>query len=252
MTCWWVAGISRHSVATLAVESLSVDSVERSEVLRYLGYRGQELTPELEARLDDAIAHCLEMARPRACLRSFDIESNTVRDDGVPELVLAGAALRLSGESISKHLSGAVAVGVMAVTLGMGVERELKRLSLTDAMGQVIFDAAATAVVERAADAAEARLVADAAARGLYTTWRFSPGYGDFPLESQTTLLAALDAQRRLGITLTPSLLMVPTKSVTAVVGYFDEPQQKARPGCAACNLHDWCTVRTSGTTCQR
>ena len=233
------------------VESLEVSSVPRGEALRYLGYRGQELGPELEIRLDEACTRCLEVARPRACLRSFGVASRSVNELGVPELALEGSSLRLQGESIAQHLAGASAVGVMAVTLGAGVERELRCFSLTDALGQTLFDAAATALVERAADAAEALLVADAAERGLYTTWRFSPGYGDLPLSCQPALLASLDATRLLGISLTPSLLMVPTKSVTAVVGYFEEPQVRARPGCATCNLRDWCQIRARGRTCR-
>lgn len=233
------------------VESLEVTSLERAEVLRYLGYHGQEVTSEVEERLDGAMASCLSLARPRACLRSFACGTRTSRNDGTPELPLLGCALVLEGKSIAEHLEGAVEVGVMAVTIGAGVERELRRLSLTDPLGQMLFDAAATAAVERAADAAEALLVADAASRGLYANWRFSPGYGDLPLACQPTLLAALDATRRLGITLTPSLLMVPTKSVTAVLGYFPEPHPGTRPGCKECNLRDYCSIRASGTTCQ-
>ena len=77
-----------------------------------------------------------------------------------------------------------------------------------------------------------------------------APGYGDLPLSCQPTLLSVLDATRRLGITLTPSLLMVPTKSVTAVLGYFPQPRIGARPGCKECNLRDYCSIRASGTTC--
>ena len=234
----------------LMVESLAVTELARAEVLRYLGHRGQELAPELAARIDEACVRCLEVARPRACLRAFDVAVHPVDADGAPAIALEGSALRLEGKSITAHLEGAVAVGVMAVTLGVGVERELRRLSLTDPLGQTLFDAAATAAVERAADATEALLVANAAERGLYTTWRYSPGYGDLPLDCQPTLLASLDATRLLGISLTPSLLMVPTKSVTAVVGYFEEPQVRARPGCGSCNLRDYCQIRARGITC--
>lgn len=232
------------------VEALSVSSVDRFEVLRYLGHRGQEVTPDIEARLEDAIARCLALSRPRACVRSFDVGGRTVSEDGIPELSLAGCALRLSGTSISQHMEGAVAIGVMAVTLGAAVDQELRRLSLTDPVSQVMLDAVATATVESAADAAEALLVSDAASRGLFTNSRFSPGYGDLPLDCQQALLATLDATRLLGITLTPSLLMVPTKSVTAVVGYFMEPQASSHLGCESCNLRDYCNVRAAGTTC--
>lgn len=233
------------------VASLEVPSVNRNEVLRYLGYRGQELTPEMEARLAQVTARGLELARPRACLRAFEVKDRVVNDDGVPEVRLADCALILPGKSIAEHLDGAVSVGIMAVTLGAEVDRELRRLSLTDALEQVLFDAVCTAIVERAADSAEALLVADAAQRGLYTNWRFSPGYGDLPLSCQPALLAVLDATRRLGLTLTPSLLMVPTKSVTAVLGYFHEPREGTRSDCGTCNLREFCTIRRKGMTCR-
>lgn len=233
-----------------SVASLNIKTLRRGEVLRYLGHRGQEMTAELETRLDEATRRCLALARPRACLRLFDIESLRAREDGVPELRLVDCALRLEGASITQHLADAVAVGVMAVTLGAGIDQELRRLSLTDPLGQVLFDAVATAAVEEAADAAEALLVDTAWERGLHTNARFSPGYGDFPLSCQPTLLSVLDATRRLGITLTPSLLMVPTKSVTAVVGCFAEPQKRTQPGCAVCNLREYCTIRAQGATC--
>lgn len=48
---------------------------------------------------------------------------------------------------------------------------------------------------------------------------RFSSGYGDLPLESQKPIFSVLLPERNLGITLTDSMLMFPTKSVTAFVG---------------------------------
>ena len=202
----------------LTVEKYEVVSVDRAEVLRYMGYAGQRLTDELDARIDEVVARCLAVARP------------------------AG--------SIQKHLAGAVAVGVMAVTVGMGVERELRRLSLSDPVAQVIFDAAGTTAVERAADACEASIVAAAHDRGLYTNFRFSPGYGDMPLSAQPVLLATLDAQRKLGITLSKSLLMTPTKSVTAVVGLFGEPQPSSHASCSDCLCRDFCRILRTGSPC--
>lgn len=232
------------------VEDYRIDSVDRGEVLRYLGYSGQALDDELDARIDGVMARCLAVGRPRGVTRVFEVEGTAARD-GTPVLSLSGTSLELVGSSIARHLDGAVAVGVLAVTAGMGVEAELRRLSLTDRVAQVILDAAGSALVERAADAAEASLVAQASARGLYCGTRFSPGYGDLPLETQPSLLAALDAGRLLGITLSDSLLMSPTKSVTAVTGFFERPPADARPGCAACYARDFCILRRSGRTCR-
>lgn len=232
------------------LKSYQIDALDRKEVLRYLGYRGQEVTPELDARLDAAIASCLAIGRARASIAVYDVAGREELPDGTPQVTLADTALTLVGTSMQRHMRGARKVGVLAVTIGMGVERELERLSLTDRLGQVLFDAAATTMVERAADAAEATLVGMAAREGLYTNFRFSPGYGDMPMQTQHVLLDALDA-RRLGITLSPTLLMTPTKSVTAVVGMFDAPQPSTHASCADCFCRAFCNLRAAtGRTC--
>lgn len=234
----------------LVRRDLDVRSVERGEVLRYLGYAGQELTPELDARIDDVVAACLAACRPQGVTRVFDV-SGRGESGGAPVIRLRGTALELVGHSIAEHLDGALAVGVLAVTVGMGVEAELRRLSLTDRVAQVIFDAAGTAAVERAADAAEAAIVAEAHERGLFCAARFSPGYGDLPLATQPVLLDALDAGRLLGIRLSPALLMSPTKSVTAVVGLFDRPRAGAHASCGGCPCRDFCVLLRAGSTCR-
>jgi cobalamin-dependent methionine synthase I len=79
--------------------------------------------------------------------------------------------------------------------------------------------------------------------RGLYLRPRFSPGYGDFPLECQTALAGALELNKRIGITLTDSLLMAPSKSVTAVIGISNIPRTCTVHGCEACAKTD-CAYR--------
>lgn len=230
----------------IARETYDIRGVQRSDVLRYLGHNGQAISADLDARIDAAVARCLSAARPRGSIASFPVASI-----GTQSVELVGCALPLTGTDIATHLADATEVALMAVTLGADVDRELRRLSLVDAFEQVLFDAAATAIAERAADAAEARIRAYARDLGAYTSWRFSPGYGDLPLDIQPTFLAALDATRQLGITLTPSNLMVPTKSVTALVGIHPSPQPGQGTPCSTCNLAEFCTIRPSGRTCR-
>ena len=240
-----------RSAATLPhsqfISSFEIDSVSRSEVLRYLGYAGQEYSTELDDALSREIDRALAISTPKGTGQIFEVER---MDPAIPRVVLKDTALVLDGEDMQKHLAGAKEVGVFAVTLGMANERELRRLSLPDRLSHVLFDAASVALVERAADAAEAEMVRRAAEEGLFCNWRFSPGYGDLPLETQPTLLAALNAQRLLGIALSPSLLMTPTKSVTALVGLFDEPQKSTHMSCAKCVCHDFCSFLAHGRTC--
>lgn len=201
-----------------------------------MGYSGQKLAPELKDRVDAAIARCSEVARPAHVVHAF----------AASELPLS-----LPGEDIAAHLAGAVEVALFAATLGHGVDQELRRLAVADPVGQVIFDAAATDAIEREADRVEAGIRSAAADKGLFCSWRFSPGYGDLPLDVQSALLGVLNASRRLGITLTPSNLMVPTKSVTAIVGLHPTPQPGLASSCSVCSLAEFCALRARGARCR-
>lgn len=237
-----------------AAEDYRIASVDEAEVLRYLGGpRAVAGDGALARRVRAACDRALALARPRGALRSFPLAP--AGDDGA--LGLTGARLRLPGEDVARHLAGCTEAVLLVVTLGADVDRELSLLGATDPVGQVVLDAAATALAERAADAATARVVAHAAARGLGATGRFSPGYGDLPLSCQADLLAAVDALRLLGVGLTASGLMVPTKSVSAVVGVGPgvrpDPAlggDSRRGACGVCQLRDFCSLRRSGGTC--
>lgn len=210
--------------------------VGEDEVLRYLGHGGQVLSAELRERLDAMVARCAEVARPALVRRSFAV---------------GDLPLSLPGNDIARHLATATEVVLFAATLGHGVDRELRRLAVANPLGEVLFDAAATAAIERVADEQEARVRAEAAERGLFCSWRFSPGYGDLPLDVQSSFLAVLDATRRLGITLTPSSLMVPSKSVTALIGIHPEPQPGLAQSCEVCSLQEFCALRRRGLRCR-
>ena len=55
---------------------------------------------------------------------------------------------------------------------------------------------------------------------------RFSPGYGDFDISYQKNIFSCLNSEKYIGLTLTDSMLMVPSKSVTAVVGLTEDKQE--------------------------
>ena len=115
--------------------------------------------------------------------------------------------------SLSKVLHGCRNVVLLAVTTDTGVDRAITRAHYKSSAECFILDAVASAYIESFAD-----YVDDIISQGLDTTKRFSPGYSDFPLEYQVALLEYLDA-KKIGIDLTDKLLMVPTKSITAVLG---------------------------------
>ncbi|MGI6590142.1 MAG: vitamin B12 dependent methionine synthase [Eggerthellaceae bacterium] len=219
--------------------------VKREEALHYLGYGGQEITPGLTDRIEELCARCERTSNPGFTYRIFPA------DDTRGDIRLTGTTLVLTGSDIYAHLKGAEQVAVLAATAGLGNERELRRLSATNGLDAAIYGAAGSAFVESVADACNARIVEEAKAHDLWCNWRFSPGYGDLPLSLQPAIIRVLDADKRLGITVTDTNLLLPAKSVTAFVGLFDTPQDDRR-SCAHCNFAPYCNLRKAGTQCYR
>lgn len=130
------------------------------------------------------------------------------------ENVVELGGFRTESRSLFRNLQGCGEAFLFGVTLGMGVERLLGRLSVLSGAEFFMTDALASAMAEAACDAAETAIRG-----GLSCRPRFSPGYGDLSLEVQPELLRRIQGQKLLGITLGGTLLMSPMKSITAIMG---------------------------------
>ena len=73
---------------------------------------------------------------------------------------------------------------------------------------------------------------------------------GDMPLAHQDKLCILLDTERSIGLSVTPSMILTPTKSITAIIGISDRPQPKRITGCASCKMQDRCIYKKDGLTC--
>lgn len=155
------------------------------------------------------------------------------------------------GSDIQRHLAGCTEAVLLAVTLGPGADAQIRRAGVGDVAAGAASDALASVLAEQAADAAEARLRALAAAEGMYLTGRYSPGYGDWPIGVQPRIAALLDTPRRIGLCVTGTCLMLPRKSITAALGLSRTPVTGRRAGCVHCALRDKCEYRKRGETCE-
>ena len=140
----------------------------------------------------------------------------------------------------------------MAATLGIGPDRLIARASAVRMSDAVIYQAAAAAMVETYCDEVNERIRQDAAQRGMYCRPRFSPGYGDFPIAHQRDFSRLLDTPRKIGLACTPSLLLTPQKSVTAVLGVAKDPPAPRQARCETCAFAASCQLRKAGTHCGR
>ncbi len=183
-----------------------------SAVLRYLKTpRGDR---SVEERIRIAADYLSRYAKGSVCAIQVPI---TVQKEQV-----IAATLRLESTALANHLKGCKTAVIFAATLGVEADRYLQRTGIRSQADALIVDACATAMIEEVCNAFCASLKERLPpfAQGHYAIRpRFSPGYGGLGLECQTDLLALLDANRKIGLTLTDSFLMVPTKSVSAIVG---------------------------------
>ena len=211
-------------------------SLNHDRILRALQIPGREQTPEtLDAQIRQCEAVVLRCAVPRSVIRIL-----TIRE----------FAPMLQGDDITRLLDGCREVVLMALTIGAEVERCLMREEVTNMSNAYLLDVCASQAVEDAADDLEQKLREKILGSGKYLTNRFSPGYGDYPIALQRMLLECLNAGRAIGLTLTPSCLMVPRKSITAVMGISDKPKPDVYGNCSNCPLLTKCSFREHGTRC--
>lgn len=214
--------------------------LNRREILRYLGCTLAQPPEDLVLAVERGVEELTRAARPRAVWRQLPLVGTRPQGTGAD----------FQGQDIRRHLSGCHQVLLMAATLGPEVEQLLLRAQVRDMAHALILDSCASAAIEAVCDDLEEELRERFLVQGSYLTDRFSPGYGDFPLEQQQALCGLLDTQRRIGLTLTPSGILLPRKSVTAVLGVADSPRHRRSQGCAGCALYETCAMRKGGTPC--
>ncbi len=185
--------------------------IDKKETLRYMGVR-TEITPELEALADKGIQKVQDAAICRGLYTRVPlgiIDENHITIDG--EI--------METRHLGRHLCGCSEAFLFAATVGVQVDRLIKATAAISPAESLAIDAAGSAAVEWVCDELNAYLANLVREEGKSLCIRFSPGYGDVPLSYQKRMSEILNMPTNLGITLSDSLMMFPTKSVTAIIG---------------------------------
>ena len=200
--------------------------VDPGEVLRYSG------VPDANACGDKWVEEAVlavnqvgQAASPKRVTRECAFSSS----DGLCRL----DSLTFRSVSLAEHLKGCDRAVLFAATLGSGVDTLIRRCSAVSMSRAVILQGAAAALTELYCDAECESLEGAYAQAGYYLRPRFSPGYGDFPLECQQTVIELLGAHKYAGIAVSSGGQMTPMKSVTAVIGLSRE-RGSAEGSCAS------------------
>lgn len=214
---------------------------DAGEVVRYLGYRGVAPDDHIMEEISESVRDLQKAITPRFVYERFPLSVKTAPDE-TP--LLCFEQLEIRSRNLAKNLEGCCGIYLMAVTLGPGPDRLIRRESISRMSRAVILQAAAAAMTEVWCDRINERIRLEAEREGLYTRPRYSPGYGDLPLELQRDISRILNMPKEIGVSLTQSLLMTPGKSVTALIGLSDRPGKACAEGCASCEAADRCPYR--------
>ncbi len=207
------------------------------EVCRYLGYKkGAQPEPEVEALIRTCTARVEQAAEPRTVSTLLPL---TFLEGNIMKL----GPIQVKSAALHRNLLGCQEVILFAATLGLEVDRLIARAGAGRVSEGAVYQAAGAALIEEVCDRTNDALRQESEAEGWYLRPRFSPGYGDFPITCQPEIARLLRTPERIGLTVTDSMLLLPIKSVTAVIGRSREALPCHRLGCEACGKLD-CAFR--------
>ncbi|MEA5084415.1 MAG: methionine synthase [Lachnospiraceae bacterium] len=217
--------------------------INKNEVLKYLGYKGGKIDESTFTMINDAMEKVLETAVPRYTYKVLDIE----KTDGI---ILKGTMFVPQGEDIAELLSSCEKCVMMAATLGVEFEIMLRKAQITDMAKAVTLDSCGSSAIENICNNVEKIIEDKWGKEGWFLTDRFSPGYGDMPIEQQRDFCMVLETPKKIGINVNAGGMLVPSKSVTAIIGLSKTQQAKRKKGCEYCNNFMNCQFRKEDRTC--
>ena len=209
-------------------------AIDAQEARRYAGL--QKAADFAEEKILAACEDARLLAVPKGIWQLYDYDCET-------QIIKANPSCQIQGKKIGRHLAGCEKIIALSATIGEDIEETItQRFAKGEYSSAVLMDAAATAAVEQVADGMEKAIAPKMAAQGFLLKWRFSPGYGDWPLEQQPDMVRLAQAEK-IGVSLTSSMMLMPRKSITAIIGLYRKQEKNAPEpapkGCAACQQTD-------------
>lgn len=181
------------------------------EIVRYSGAK------QLDASLKSIISSCIKELDEIVVTYSVCYTIVPFITDGK---IIDFKDFKIESENLAHVLKGTDKALIFACTIGLGIDRLIQKYSQIDTLRAVVLQAIGAERVETFTDIFLKEYEDE---NNVKLTKRFSPGYGDLSLDNQRKVFALLKPEKSIGVTLNASLLMSPSKSVTAIVGINGE-----------------------------
>ena len=207
-------------------------TVENDELAKLLGGQKKKSLPNsINKKVQTARQKLKRLIKPSVHYR---IVKPSIMDNDVVQL---DETVEFTSAKLAKTLKNAEKIVCFVGTIGSGVEHEIKRLlgkqKLADAY---ILDAMASVAVENMIDRFQDLMENRFDEEDRTVTFRFSPGYCDWPVTQQKKLFNIFDT-KEINVELLDSCLMKPRKSVSGVFGITPQESESYNP-CRDCPTH--------------
>jgi len=188
--------------------------VKRQEVLKNIGY-DDEYQPS--ARIASLVNDYIDNYHDLISSSYSYVIRDVVSVEG--DLATIEGPITLESKVIARLLERCQKVAVFALTIGSYLEDMVAYLAENRLVLQAtVLDAVGSGAAEKLAAYVEDKIRMLAYTDGLVISRRFSPGYCDWAISQQKEIFQALNDDTA-GIRLTKSLLMIPRKSVSGIIG---------------------------------
>jgi len=189
--------------------------IPRKSIFKRLGYRKgvTQIIPDEMRELDESVEYAASLVRLKGAGKRFKVDV-----EGMSRIHLETGSV-FESRDLAKFLSDCGEILLIGATGGSDITEAIRKFSESDSMTRsVVFDAVGSEMVDASLD-----WLCNYFNRGLtrenkrLSRRRFSAGYGDFSLLDQHSIYDLLEL-KRIGIDINESAILIPEKSVTAVV----------------------------------
>lgn len=207
---------------TVFTKAFDPPPIDKNEILRYAG--AKEALPQIEKLIDECISESIDKLTYKVCYSHLPLSFSGD--------VINLSFTKVKSDSLRRNLSGCRSFLLFAATVGIEIDRLILKYGRISPSKALIFQAIGAERIESLCN--EFSLFAEK--EFGHTVPRFSPGYGDLPLDVQRDFFRVLEPSRKIGLTLNESMLMTPSKSVTAIIGISPEKRENINHNCRDCD----------------